>query len=222
MSLFAPTPEVIAALKARYNSPTNDTASSIPATAAPFDDTIDVVVYDPAAHSSQLPALLPALVAIHIDCILTDNTIATFTTPIDAAKKARMLAWWGDKADEVRKGTREIVLAFAAPTPGTAPSTSSASQRAADSPAAAIPGVGAGKQLAGYVMLAKPVTETGPFRGPVEKLLVSPRFRRRGIARMVMARLEDVARRQGRWLLVSFISRRWLCRRGLETRGVAS
>jgi ribosomal protein S18 acetylase RimI-like enzyme len=37
-------------------------------------------------------------------------------------------------------------------------------------------------ELAGYVMLGMPVTETGPFRGKVEKLLVAPEHRRKGIA----------------------------------------
>jgi ribosomal protein S18 acetylase RimI-like enzyme len=48
-----------------------------------------------------------------------------------------------------------------------------------------------------------PVTETGPFRGEVNKLMVSPRHRRRGIARRVMGLLEEVARERGRHLLVS-------------------
>lgn len=57
--------------------------------------------------------------------------------------------------------------------------------------------------LAGYVTLHKPITETGPFRGPIEKLLVNPRFRFRGIARTMMEKAEVVGREQGRTLLVS-------------------
>lgn len=59
------------------------------------------------------------------------------------------------------------------------------------------------EEVAGYVMLDMPENETGPFRGGVEKLLVSPRWRERGVARRVMGFLEVVARREGRGLLVS-------------------
>lgn len=58
-------------------------------------------------------------------------------------------------------------------------------------------------ELAGYVFLEKPFSETGPFRASVQKLLVSPKYRRRGIARILMAKLEEVAREEGRTLIVS-------------------
>ncbi|KAJ7168712.1 acetyltransferase [Mycena filopes] len=58
------------------------------------------------------------------------------------------------------------------------------------------------EQLAGYVVLYRPLTETGPFRGSVEKLLVSPNFRRRGIARKLMERLETEAKIRGQTLLM--------------------
>lgn len=56
-------------------------------------------------------------------------------------------------------------------------------------------------EVAGLVALNKPVTETGPFRGEVEKLLVSPNHRQKGIARRLMAELERVALEEGRWSL---------------------
>ena len=59
------------------------------------------------------------------------------------------------------------------------------------------------QELAGYVMLAMPESETGPFRGGVEKLLVSPRWREKGVARRVMVMLEELAKKEGRGLLVS-------------------
>lgn len=59
------------------------------------------------------------------------------------------------------------------------------------------------QEIAGYVSLGKPITETGPFRGAVEKLLVHPKYRGLGIARRVMAKLEEVALAEGRGLLVS-------------------
>ena len=59
------------------------------------------------------------------------------------------------------------------------------------------------EELAGYVMLGMPPSHTGPFRGIVEKLLVPPEHRKKGIARALMRKVEDVAREVGRTLLVS-------------------
>ncbi|CAD0041142.1 unnamed protein product, partial [Aureobasidium pullulans] len=58
-----------------------------------------------------------------------------------------------------------------------------------------------GGELAGYVALGSQACETGPFRGSVEKLLVSPRYRRMGIAKRLMAKLEEVALSRGTTLL---------------------
>ena len=55
----------------------------------------------------------------------------------------------------------------------------------------------------GYVCLMMPITETGPFRGEVNKLMVSPNHRRKGVARRVMEKMEDVGRQRGRTMLVS-------------------
>ena len=57
--------------------------------------------------------------------------------------------------------------------------------------------------VAGVVMLSKPVSQTGPFRGIVEKLFVAPSWRRKGVAKLLMRKLEEVARRDGRTMLVS-------------------
>ncbi|CCF45594.1 acetyltransferase [Colletotrichum higginsianum] len=59
-----------------------------------------------------------------------------------------------------------------------------------------------GTELMGVVMLWMPYSETGPFRGFVEKLLISPKFRQRGGARALMSTLEGEAVRRGRTLLV--------------------
>lgn len=96
-----------------------------------------------------------------------------------------MLQWWKARADEARAGTRSII--FAAPD-------------------------GLGKILAGVVTLSKLLSETGPFRGIVEKLLVSPSFRRRGVTTALMLKLEEIAKAEGRPLLVS------LCFTSVSTR----
>ena len=82
---------------------------------------------------------------------------------------------------EVSEGTREIVIQMA-------------------------PNATTGKEeVAGYVMLGMPFAQTAPFRGTVEKLLVTPEHRKKGIARAVMLKLEEVARAHGRNLLVGIV-----------------
>ena len=56
----------------------------------------------------------------------------------------------------------------------------------------------------GVVMLEMKTHETGNYRGEVQKLIVSPQHRQRGIARKMMGKLEEVARSEGRTLLVCY------------------
>jgi ribosomal protein S18 acetylase RimI-like enzyme len=113
---------------------------------------MNVTVFDPtsAAHI----ALIPTFADIHIACIETDHTIATFTPPL---KRDVIIDWWKDRAADAAEGKRIIIMALA--------------EDGEDQ-----------EQLAGYVILYRPLTETGPFRGSVEKLLVSPNFRRRYVS----------------------------------------
>lgn len=57
-------------------------------------------------------------------------------------------------------------------------------------------------QVAGVASLYMPDTETGSHRGEVGRLLVSPSYRKRGLARVLMSALEAEARGLGRWMLV--------------------
>jgi hypothetical protein len=100
--------------------------------------------------SVDLEETLAAMVEIHIACSEIDGTIATFLPPWDRPK---MRTWYRQLASE-SKERRVIILAYAL-------------DREQE------------MKLAGFVMLAMPKTETGPFRGSVEKLLVSPDFRKR-------------------------------------------
>ncbi|KAL1690902.1 acyl-CoA N-acyltransferase [Schizophyllum commune] len=56
-------------------------------------------------------------------------------------------------------------------------------------------------EVVGYVTLVKPDTETGQFRGSVQKLMVSPRYRRKGAARALMDKIEEIAEAEGRTYL---------------------
>ncbi len=59
-------------------------------------------------------------------------------------------------------------------------------------------------QATGVVMLYMNPTETGAFRGEVQKLIVSPQHRQKKIGRKLMAKVEEVATGQGTTLLVSY------------------
>lgn len=62
-----------------------------------------------------------------------------------------------------------------------------------------------GPELIGVVMLWMPYSETGSFRGYVEKLLIHKHHRGKGGARALMSALEAEALNRGRTLLVSRI-----------------
>lgn len=57
------------------------------------------------------------------------------------------------------------------------------------------------ERIAGAVQLDIDTPANQPHRGEIRKLLVHPDFRRQGIARVLMARIEDEARRLRRSLL---------------------
>ena len=132
----------------------------------------DPVVFNPELHSN----LAASFANVHKACITTaPYTIATFLPPLD---DTRMCKWWEERFKEVVDGQRAIIMQMA-------PNSTTGEP-----------------ELAGYVALQMPVTETGPFRGAVEKLLVSPDHRNKGIARRLMEKLEEVAREEKRTLLV--------------------
>ncbi|KAJ7767226.1 acetyltransferase [Mycena metata] len=130
------------------------------------------ILFEPS--NPQHVGLLPAFADIHIACIETDHTIATFTPPL---KRDVIIDYWKERVAEIVAGKRTIVMILANDDEGK-------------------------EQLAGYVALYRPLTETGPFRGSVEKLLVSPSFRRRGIAKKLMEKLEVEAKIHGQTLLL--------------------
>ena len=117
--------------------------------------------------------LLPEIAQIHSECITYDHQLATFLPPLS---HTRMLDYWLSLSEDIEKSRTALILQFAAEDEA---------------------------EVAGYVCLMMPATETGPFRGEVNKLMVSPKHRRKGVARRVMEKLENVARERGRDLLVS-------------------
>ena len=140
------------------------------------------ILFDPS--DAQHKFLFPQMAEIHMACIETDKTIATFLPPLD---HDRITKWYEEEARPVEYGASEIVMQFV-------PVGEGSNTR---------------KVLGGFVMLKRRInadgkltTETGPFRGDILKLLVSPNHRGKGIARRVMEKLEEVALKTGVSLLV--------------------
>ncbi|KAH6692412.1 acetyltransferase [Plectosphaerella plurivora] len=134
-----------------------------------------VYLFSPTDHTS----LIPYLAALHAQCITHDRTMATFLPPLSHDK---LLAWWKDRIAEVTAGTRLMLILLEEDVPGSKPK---------------------GTDLVGVVMLSLPTSETGAMRGFIEKLLVHTRFRQRGAARTLMARLELEAAKRGRTVLMT-------------------
>ncbi|KAI0132481.1 acyl-CoA N-acyltransferase [Xylariales sp. AK1849] len=136
-----------------------------------------VLLFSPIEHAH----LVPYVAVLHASCITHDQATVTFLPPINHEK---LLAWWNERIAEVEQGKRLVWILL-----DQQPMSLSGSQPK-------------GSELVGVVMLGIPPSETGPFRGFVEKLLVSPRHRRRGGARALLGTLEFEAKGMGRTLLM--------------------
>jgi GNAT superfamily N-acetyltransferase len=131
------------------------------------------VLYDSSKHAG----IIAQLAQIHADCVTTDGTLATFLPDSEGRMSLPKLEeYWKSRVAQVQDGSRDIILQFADDNED---------------------------ELMGYVSLWMPPSETGPFRSEVEKLMVSPKHRYKGVARRVMAKLEEVAKKKDRGLLVS-------------------
>jgi len=142
------------------------------------------ILYDPAKHAY----LLAQIALIHIRNVVEEDIIMTFAPPFsstaDGGPDPKVLTWWQKQADQVEQGSRFIVLQL----DGESQHTDKAGRAT----------------VLGTVSLAMRQSETGAMRGTVEKLIVDPGHRRRGIARQLMGKLEAEARTRGRTTLVSY------------------
>lgn len=137
------------------------------------------LLFTPTSHlEQQTTQILSGIANLHIACIQHDHTMAQFRPPLD---HSQVTSWWRDRFAEVGRRTRHIIVLLE--------TTSSHSDRADD------------VEVVGVVSLSMPQAQTGPMRGGVEKLFVSPRRRGQGMARRLMRTLEAVARKEDRWLL---------------------
>lgn len=134
--------------------------------------------------ASQHKHLLNQFAALHIHAIEQGDQLLRFRPPFTKGDEpdARVVAFWKQMFDEAESGSRLLLM-----------------QLASD-------GEHGEQRLAGCVMLVLPPAETGPFRAEVAVLIVHPDFRRRGIAKRMMVKLEDIGKERGRTLIVCRIA----------------
>lgn len=138
-------------------------------------DQINIVRFSPSKHDK----FLPAIIQLHIDCIESDGALLRFHPPFTLEKRQRMETFWKARLSQISSGHRITLIALA---------SSDGQQEAA---------------IAGIVELGMTEADTGPFRGDLEMLMVSPHYRRRGLASKLIDALEEIAKEEKRTLLVS-------------------
>ncbi|KAK3686594.1 hypothetical protein LTR37_019655 [Vermiconidia calcicola] len=143
----------------------------------------------------ECTAILDSIVNLHASCILNDHTVATFIPPLS---QEQMHQRWMHLLKETTSGLRIIIVYIS--------NVEDRNESLHDVvlPFGAIewPQISPGKEVSGTASLSLPKTETGPFRGLVQNLFVSPHYRRRGIASKLLAELERQALRHDRWNLM--------------------
>ncbi|KAI1608158.1 acyl-CoA N-acyltransferase [Exophiala viscosa] len=144
--------------------------------------------------TTQLTTITSGMVHLHASCILYDGTLATFLPPLNYDT---LYEWWEEQVKEIELGRRHIIVSVSEVSERTGHLQAPWHGESIDWPI-----LERGLEVSGVVMLATPFSQTGPFRATVEKLLVSPLHRRRGVARALMTKLEDVALQNGRWNLM--------------------
>ncbi|PKK46014.1 hypothetical protein CI102_10497 [Trichoderma harzianum] len=136
-------------------------------------ENINIIPFSPSQHTH----LIPAIIQMHIDCIQSDGALLRFHPPFTPAKVQKMETFWNERFSQIPTGRRITLIAL----------LSSDGKDQGD--------------IAGIIELGMPEADTGPFRGDVEMLMVSPNYRRRGIANKLLKELEEIAKEKKRTLL---------------------
>ncbi|CAM6005635.1 unnamed protein product [Sphagnum balticum] len=122
-----------------------------------------LIIFDPAKHVH----LIPSLVDLHITCITQPTyTIVSFVPPLNPDL---MTKWWEARAQEAAQEKRYIIIQLGRRIEGEGKEV---------------------EEVAGVVMLGLSMNETVRYNAMIEKLLVHPRYRGKGLARKLMERLE--------------------------------
>ncbi|KAL2408020.1 hypothetical protein ABEF95_003529 [Exophiala dermatitidis] len=178
------------------------------------DSSTGNVTLKPGVHTitSNTPAIetiLDGIVHVHASCILVDGTMATFLPPLD---HATIYGYWQDRLKEVERGNRYIVV-FLSEVSSRTPTPENEIKPPFENEGRQWPVIATSSvnetsstpvdlEVSGVVSLSTSTSQTGPFRALVEKLFVSPLHRRKGIARAIMFKLEQVALDHGCWNLM--------------------
>ncbi len=171
-----------------------------------------------------LSVIIDTLVQIHASCILGDKMVATFIPPLS---RHEMTEAWSTLVNETVDRSR-LILVYVSKV-----RSRSSGQHTKDPfenhPWPSLPNDSSGHQsdleISGVVSLSCPTSQTGPFRGLVQKLFVSPFHRRKHLATHLMAELEGRALACGRWNLmldtpVGSVAEHMYPKFGYETLGV--
>lgn len=161
------------------------------------------------AETPSLSTILDGIVQLHCACILNDNTMATFMPPFDYPL---IYKWWEDRISEVTSGYRQIIIYLSEVSDRTTRTNAKGQDiklpfSEEGKPWPIIPttetaSASGDLEIGGMVSLFSPMSQTGPFRGRVEKLFTSPFHRQKGIAKIVMTKLEQIAWDLGKWSLL--------------------
>ncbi len=124
---------------------------------------------------TQALAAIDALADVLIDCVQGGASVS-FMLPLT---RERATAFWRKVAESVARGERALLVA----------------RRHA-------PGMAGDGDIVGTVQLILDLPENQPHRADVAKMLVHRSARRQGVAQQLMATIDDVARSEGRHVLV--------------------
>ncbi|RMZ89216.1 hypothetical protein DV736_g3545, partial [Chaetothyriales sp. CBS 134916] len=149
--------------------------------------------------------IIESIVLIHAACILNDKTLVTFLPPLSHSQITKS---WQDLLEQTRNQQSRLILVSVSKIAD----RSSAGPLKAESPFKGhswpvLPAKNSNSdnedlEISGVVSLYNPESQTGPFRGLVQRLLISPFHRRKGIATKLVAELEKRALAMGRWSLM--------------------
>lgn len=138
-------------------------------------ESTSIIPFSPSQHAH----FIPAIIQMHMDCIMSDGALLRFHPPFTPEKRQKMESFWNERLSQISTGRRITLIALV--------STDGKEQG----------------DVAGIIELGMPEADTGPFRADVEMLMVSPNYRRRGLANKLINDLEEIAKQKRRTLLVS-------------------